>query len=328
MKKYPSIEQFRNVVRAVRLNHDYQGKDSEGNPIYNHISPYPILKFTGTVKLHGTNAAVVKYKDRIEYQSRENVLSLLKDNAGFCRNMMAKNLDFLFKDCYSKDKDLQFENHIAIFGEWCGGSIQKGVAINGLPNMFVIFGVKVDDVWQDVDYIFSDPVQNIYNIRDFKTFTIDIDFNEPEMIQNKLVELTIEVETECPVGKAFGISGIGEGIVWEHGGYQFKTKGEKHSASKVKTIATVDIEMIENIKEMVDYTVTENRLEQGIQKLKEANIEIDMKATGEFLRWVITDIIKEETDTIVKNNIDPKKLNSACSNKARLWYINYINTNY
>lgn len=61
MKKYPSIEQFRNVIKTVRFNHDFQGKDENGNPIYQHKENYPTLKFQGTVKLHGTNAAIVKY---------------------------------------------------------------------------------------------------------------------------------------------------------------------------------------------------------------------------------------------------------------------------
>lgn len=64
MLKYPSIDQFRNVVRIVKTNHDYQGKDEvTGEVIYSHDSPYPTMSFKGTVKLHGTNAGIVKYKD-------------------------------------------------------------------------------------------------------------------------------------------------------------------------------------------------------------------------------------------------------------------------
>ena len=73
MKKYPSIEQFRNVIRTVKERHDFNGKDEYGKAIYQHDSNYPTLKFIGTVKLHGTNSAVVKYSDgRIEYQSRKS----------------------------------------------------------------------------------------------------------------------------------------------------------------------------------------------------------------------------------------------------------------
>ena len=34
---------------------------------------------------------------------------------------------------------IKFNDYCAIYGEWCGGNIQKGVAINGLNKMFVIF---------------------------------------------------------------------------------------------------------------------------------------------------------------------------------------------
>ena len=71
-------------------------------------------------------------------------------------------------------------------------------------------------------------------------YTIDIDFNHPELSQNKIVEYTLEVEEECPVAKEFGFSGIGEGIVFSYSddehSYTFKSKGIKHQKSKVKTV--------------------------------------------------------------------------------------------
>ena len=99
MIKYPSIEQFRNIIRAVKSKHDFKGKDESDNPIYLHDSPYPILKFKGTVKLHGTNAAIVKHKVGIlTYQSRERELSLGSDNAGFMLAMSNVDTSNLFKD--------------------------------------------------------------------------------------------------------------------------------------------------------------------------------------------------------------------------------------
>jgi len=49
MIKFPSIEQFRSIVRDVK----YQGKDENGNPIMDKNAKMPTLTFTGTVKLHG-----------------------------------------------------------------------------------------------------------------------------------------------------------------------------------------------------------------------------------------------------------------------------------
>ena len=143
MIKYTDIGQFREVIRQVKHDTDYKGKNEDGSPIYLHNVPYPALKFRGTVKLHGTNSSIAKYKDRYEFQSRERILSLTSDNNGFMLAMKGKSFDKLFND-------INFDDHCVIYGEWCGGSIQKGVAINGLPKMFVIFAVKIDNIYQDM----------------------------------------------------------------------------------------------------------------------------------------------------------------------------------
>jgi len=307
MKKFPSIEQFRNVIKQVRLRHDFQGKEGD-EPVYSHLTPYPTLKFIGTVKLHGTNAAIVKYKDRIEFQSRERVLSLDQDNSGFMAAMQDKDLSFL--------DEFEFNDFVAVYGEWCGGNIQKGVAINGLEKMFVVFGVMLDDEWVDIK---SGP---FYKVSDFGTYEIDIDFEKPELSQNKLIEMTIGVEECCPVGKFFGKDGVGEGIVFTcatEPELKFKSKGEKHSSSKVKVLSPVNAELIESIGEFVEMAVTENRLEQGLSYFKENNIEPDAKNTGEFLRWIVTDVLKEEEITL-----DEKKVKAAIVQKARVWYLNHI----
>jgi len=209
MKTYPSIEQFRHIIKQVRNEHDYQGKDENGDAIYKNASPYPTLKFKGTVKLHGTNAGIVRYSDgRTEFQSRERVLSLLSDNANFYSTMASKNLDFLFSN-------FKFNDYCAVYGEWCGGNIQAGIALNQLPKMFVIFGIKVDDNWVELPDWLHDNDNKIYNILQFPTYEVDIDFNCPELIQNELIRMTNEVENECPVCKYFGVSGIGECIVFQ-----------------------------------------------------------------------------------------------------------------
>jgi hypothetical protein len=321
MKKYPSIGQFRNVIRNVKAIHDYQGKDEEGKAIYQHKVNYPTLKFQGTVKLHGTNASVVKYSDgRLEFQSRERVLSLEEDNAGFMATMMPKDLEFLFSGFESKE-------YVAVYGEWCGGNIQKSVALNGLNKMFVIFGIMVDDVWVDLPKHLYANENCIYNILQFSTYEVEIDFNAPELVQNRIIEMTIAVEECCPVGKFFGKDGVGEGIVFtciNDQDLKFKSKGEKHSVTKVKKLNPIDTEVMNSINEFVESAVTENRLEQGITFFNENNIEVDAKNTGQFLSWVVRDVLKEENDTIINNNLDEKKVKNAIVTKARVWFLNKI----
>lgn len=343
MIKFPSIEQFRSVIRHVQQQTRYAGKDENGDAIYDASKPLPTLKFQGTVKLHGTNAGIAYNfaSDTFTYQSRERVLSLTQDNAGFMLNMMAH--EAVIREIIEKMKP-DFEEDDAVtdlvlFGEWCGSGIQKGVAVSQLPKMFVVFAAKVitnndTNRWLVMDdYGIDYPEQRIFNIHNFPTWDIDIDFKFPEIAQNKMIEITEAVENECPVGKHFGVSGIGEGVVWtcvsaenSDSGTWFKVKGEKHSVSKVRTLNAVDVEAVENIRAFVAATVTEARLEQGLDNLvREQLLPFEMKSMGDFIRWVYNDVLKEEMDTIVASQIDVKKLGSAVANVARPWYIKKFN---
>ena len=68
---YPSIEQFRNVIKSVR---DYCRKNE---------TPLPELLFNGTVKLHGTNAGIVLQNGEYTYLSHKRVICVGDDNYGF-----------------------------------------------------------------------------------------------------------------------------------------------------------------------------------------------------------------------------------------------------
>lgn len=308
MKKYNSIDQFRHVIKEVRMRHDFKGVDEDGKAIYEHASPYPILTFKGTTKVHGTNGGIVLYKDgSIKIQSRNRELSLGSDNKGFYSFIKSKDITPLFEG-------LDFKEYIAIYGEWCGGNIQKGVAIQGLPAMFIIFDVVVDGVYLN-DYSSSLESEGVYNVKSFGEWEVDIDFNNPEKIQNVLIEHTLKVEEECPVGKYFGKSGIGEGIVFHLKGdrsVKFKSKGEKHSSSKVRVINAIDTEVLKKVEDFVTYACTVNRLTQGLEHVPSR----DIKYTGEFIKWVCKDVLKEEEDTLIASGLEWKKVAGLISKKA------------
>ena len=336
MIKFPSIEQFRTVVSNVNRHFNFVGLDENGEAIYDQTLPKPVITFKGTVKLHGTNAGVsFNNIGGLWAQSRENIITVEKDNAGFAF-FVASNKEIFeqmandIAHVYGLNLD---NNTVSIYGEWCGGNIQKGVGICNLPKSFFIFGVKITPhteteeelkanpaYWVDSDFLKNNDV-NIYNIEDFTTYSMDIDFNMPQLVQNELSELTIAVEEECPVAKAFGFSGIGEGIVWtaEFKGnvHRFKVKGEKHSSSKVKTLASVDVEKLEGIQKFVDYAVTESRFNQAIENVFPNQEPIDTKKLGDVIRWVVTDVLKEEMDTMIENKIEPKEVNKYISSKVR-----------
>ena len=323
MKKFTDIGQFRQVVREVRSHCDYIDRDENNDAIYRHTKPYPKLKFRGTVKSHGTNAGIVKYVDKYEFQSRENELTLKDDNSGFMREMSQKKYQKLFDG-------IEFNTSCAIFGEWCGMGIQKSVAISQLPNMFIIFAVKIDDVYQDMNNYRHLKIEDelIYNVLQFPTFEIEIDFNTPELIQNKLVELTNDVEKQCPIGNYFGVDGIGEGIVYEYVNgeerYIFKVKGELHAGkSKVKTLSTVDNVKMMKIKEIADKVTPTWRLAQMVEK--SCNLmnggELNRSKLGEYIRLVINDVIKEDLDIVTDAGLEMKDINKCISDIARHYFF-------
>jgi hypothetical protein len=302
---FTKIGQFRQVVLDVIHEAQYKGLDGDGNAIYDRIAELPIIRFKGTVKLHGTNAGVAQdVNGEVWYQSRKNIITPQRDNAGFAV-FAESNKDF-FVDMINNirvDENLTNET-VVVFGEWAGKGIQKGIAIAELEKMFVIFAVKVvvdnndegsnyylhEDKWKH----FNAPERRIYNINDFESYYVDIDFNNPDNARNTMIEIMESVEKECPVGRAFGLKPgenniTGEGNVWQgwynNKRYIFKVKGEKHSSSKVKKIAAVDIEKMNSINEFVEYTVTENRLNQAIEQVFTIESKTPtIKETGDFIR--------------------------------------------
>jgi hypothetical protein len=335
--KFPSIEQFRTIVKYVR-----------DTCKYNSI-PEPILKFRGTVKLHGTNSSVVQTAGALWAQSRERVITPESDNAGFAQFTITRS--DLWKEIDANIRTtagLTPEDVVTVYGEWCGGNIQAGVGINGLPKMFVMFGIRVGtgDTTRYLSKMVHDELfeamgdalkaNSIYSIYAFQTWEMDINFAHPELVQNAMIEITMAVEAECPVAKAFGIAnGVGEGVVWTcidtderfyNRGLLFKVKGEKHSASKVKVLAAVDVEKVNTINAFVDKVVTENRLVQMRDKLTEMEVDpLDIKNIGVFLKFLTSDVIKEELDTIDASGLVAKDVMGAVNRVGKNWFIEQLN---
>jgi hypothetical protein len=334
MKKhisYPKIAQFRNVVSNINREITFTGLDEDGNTIYDPSIKKPTLTFKGTVKLHGTNASVCfNSENGFWIQSRQNIITVENDNAGFAFFAESHKIELcsLLDELINKHQIDTKIYTVSIYGEWAGKGIQKGVGISQLDKAFYVFGVKVSKP-QDEEFnaywIDSSNVRNtecrIFNVEDYETYSVDVDFNMPQLAQNKFGEITEKVENECPISKSFGIdNGLGEGVVWsveyKDSVHRFKVKGEKHSVSKVKTLASVDIEKVNSIMEFVDYSVTENRFSQAMHEIFIYS-EIDIKKLGNVIRWVIKDITSEEMDTMIENELEPKDVNKYISTKVR-----------
>jgi len=338
--KMPSIEQFRNVVKNINQMSKFDGYDVNGEPIIDKTRKAPILIATGTVKLHGTNAAVCYNDiDGMWFQSKENIITPQVDNAGFAF-FGTQNEEYfieLIKRLPGVDAS---KNTITIYGEWAGKGIQKGVGISQIEKSFFIFGIKISPIENDdtaafwlKDYILPlTPTKRVYDIRDFKCFEIEIDFNNPLLSQNAMVDMVVEVENECPVAKVFNVTGIGEGIVFtvefNNTTLRWKMKGEKHAgASKVKVAKKVDDVKLQLVIDIIDKVTPEWRLEQMYQEtFNTLNGGVgDIKGMGDFLRRVVNDIMKEEGELLAENNLIPKDINSGVSKVAREWMINKLN---
>jgi len=332
-KSYHKIKQFRDVVRDLSYKADFKGLDENENPIYER-SERPTVNFKGTVKLHGTNAQVSFDGVRLLAGKRSSLLkeTELQSHFGFNQFVQITHKDFIYTLMSNLHNDYCKKNEqIIIYGEFAGGNIQKGVGISELPKGFYIFDCKVynegldKSKWIDISTLNINE-KDIFNIYDFPTYEINIDFNNPQEFQNKLVEITESVEKECPVAKQLGITeGIGEGVVWtgfyEDEKYIFKVKGEKHSTSKVKKLASVDPELLTSINEFVEYAATTNRIEQGI---KEVNAT-EKKDMPNLLRWIANDIITEEDDVLQANMLEWKQVAKEVAHKVRIFYFEKLN---
>ena len=364
---FPKIKQFKDVIISVRRRGTFSGLDGNGEPIYDNSIPLPTISFLGTTKMHGTNAAISRAPDgSIHVQSRNNIIDPENDNFGFARfinDVDSKILNKLFLEFVEpmihginpnnpNRLDVAYPaQRVTLFGEWIGQGV-GGAGVRQIQDRsFVIFGVYVGERGQEAEGEDPDgfwiPIHtvpsfkewefnehHIYLITDLSPiFNIDIDFNYPQLSQNKLIELTLEIERSCPVAKAMGVDGIGEGIVWrpitdgwEDSDYWFKVKGDQHSATKVKTLAQIDPTKVNNTKEFVEETVTENRLRQALDYLSEMGKPISRASTGDFVRWVINDISTEAANTMEANGLVTKDVASNVGNAARQWFFRYLDT--
>lgn len=313
MNKFPSINQFKHYVKGCKKAGRTQ------------------VLVTGTPKLHGTNSAIRFGPDgSVSYQSRNRVITPEDDNAGFA-NAMEPISDQLHTILPGHVYQLLTDGEpVTVFGEWCGGNIQKGVALSKLPKMFVTFAIQYGDgEGGELDFepeMYNDEL-GIYSIHHFPSWDVSVDVHNPGPAQETFVNITERVEQECPVGKAFGVSGTGEGVVWRDVyGHVFKVKGDKHSNSKVKKLKNPeDVEKDRKVQHFVEGVVTEPRLNQALEYLREMNKPLDQTSTGDFIRWVFDDIIKEESDTMDELGLTRKDIGSTVAGHARPWFFNVIN---
>lgn len=303
------------------------------------------IPLIGTVKLHGAHADIVVHADdSIQLQSR-NVLDLKleNDSYGYAAFMLPLRSEILgLRDrYYTKYMELnpghaiKPEHPLIIAGEWIGVAIQKGVAIASLSKRFVIISTSINDTWlPDASYgsIHNESV-GIYNISRAGFYYHALDLNDVQVSMDAMQIMTNEVEKACPFAKTFGISGVGEGIVWKAttptlSGPDFwiKTKGSLHRVTNSATLPkeTTSLEQKERAAVFARAIVTEMRLEQGWEYLAETGVEQSKKGAKAFLDWILQDCGTEEKREIEEMEIDLKLLRSGIVSIGREWYSRHL----
>ncbi len=348
MITYGSINQFRHVVTSITHQTRYQGVDAVGKQKYDHTIALPKLQVVASEKIHGTNGAVCySNPDGFWVQSRKNIITVEKDNAG-CAFMAYQNETEWMNIIHSlaEAHSINLDTHvISLYFEWCGGSIQKNSAMTGVDKSAILFQhFKVSPLVNDLD----DPNQEnaewyptnvgdslwegntharIYNIMNFDTWVFEIDFNNPKLSLNQFAEHVDKVvEPKSPVGVYFGENeNIGEGIVctidYLGSVHKFKVKGDKHSNSKVKKLTPVDEEKEQAKINFANDATPAWRLEQMFKEIFPNYEDADIKFTGDFLRAVVNDVMKEEGDLLAGLNLEPRDVNGKISAIARQWFI-------
>ena len=313
---WPDITSLFNVNKYLQDN-------NEARPIH----------YRSKIKLDGTNAAIQIFPDgTLICQSREEILSPEKDNAGFAR-WVEENKEYF--------QSIKVQEPIIIFGEWCGQGIQKRCSISKIDKkIFAVFVIQYDQEFDINPETIRDvlPEHKQVYVIDFHNEMI-LNYENRELLTHqaeKLAKLIEEIEQCDPwVQSVFGIEGLGEGLVFYpvneskivdskilidrsfYKDFVFKAKGAKHAVVKTKTPVQIDPEVAASIDEFVDLFVTENRLEQIAGKTG----DIDVKKTGQFLQAFNNDVIKESQAELEVSKLTWKDVSSAVSTKARNWYL-------
>ncbi len=296
--------------------------------------PFPCVRYRAKVKLHGKNAAVQINTDGLVTQSRTSILTINSDLNGFTKWVHSH------QSLFSK-----LPTGLVVFGEWAGPGVEKGMAVTQSPDkIFAVFGVQVgrdedarivyepDQIKELLAPVLECPGLHVLPWEDTAEIVIDYgDKQQMESMSHILNDLVDRVEKEDPwVKRTFGISGIGEGLVFypepdssslspaDLALLMFKAKGEKHRTAGTKVAVQIAPSVVKGAQEFVDLMVTDARLEQGVSQLFDG--QYDIRNTGTFIPWVVADVQKESTAELAASGLEWKQVVTAIQTRAREWY--------
>ena len=302
--------------------------------------------FTGTVKLHGSNAGIRFERDsqRGVPQSRRQVLA---DGLGLAGFGVFANLPAVQAEMGRLAEAVlwAFPKHDAVtfYGEWCGGNVQKGVALNQLPKQWVVYDytVTIGSQGEDTRHLpfgsrFSADLSAIglRSIVEAPKAHVDVDFTDAESLRQFkafVEDITFDWTAECPWGKINGVTGLGEGAVWtadgelyHHRDMRFKSKGEaftgrNHKVRIKKDEGPIAAHMIE-MTEFLQQVAHPRRLEQMVFEVTDGSPDdLEMRHIGAAIKWLLKDVRDEDAEAlaIIMHKVGEKTVTRQLSTYAR-----------
>ena len=343
MIRYIHVHQLHNVVRVVAERRE------RGHAITR-------VAYRGTVKLHGSNASVVCTPTGLQPQSRNRELSVGEDNLGFANFIAGERQTEVLRalECELRARiGLAEAKPLALFGEWVGPGVQKGAAVSSLPaKQWVLFAVATKDAEQTKPVVEGEDEDahrrwfdalpelgdrfaeaGIFSIVDGPRHELELDFDDRgalELAADRVERLTRAIDERCPWAARFGVEGPGEGLVWqplgEHFGddeLAFKSKGDKHQIAArtgPRKSANLEPEQLASVEEFVAHALSEARMAQGLEVLRERELPLEMRSLGDYLRWLAGDVQRECADELACAALDWKQIVKPLNERAKAYF--------
>ena len=257
-------------------------------------------------KIHGTSAHIDWKENKINYfsggEKYEKFLKLFNE-----KELIDKFTEF-FKDI-----------NVTLFGEAYGGKQQGMSKTYGKDLKFVVFDVKIGNIWLNVP--------NAENV----TKKMGLEFVSYNKVSTDLKSLDAQRDLPSVQAKRNGIleDKIREGIVLrplieltKNNGERVIVKYKRDEFLETKTKREVNpkqLKVLEDAKAIAEEWVTPNRLENIMSHLKEE--ELIIENTGKIIKLMKEDVFREAKGEIVES----KEVITFISKKTALLYKNKIN---
>lgn len=314
-----------NMNNTDHIGHQPWGKTANFSSIRKDALKRGITKIMvrPTVKLHGTNAAVrIEADGSVHFQSRNRDITPEDDNAGFAA--WASQQDWHASMYWEPGDPAK-----VYYGEWVGRGIMKGAACCQIPERVFVYFATLDTKYGEngiapyAVYPGVDIVDAAMKLEATQVLDLTDEIACQEFV-NRADTLTAKVEAECPWTKEhFGISGVGEGLVWNvwvegrtDRSLWFKTKGVKHREVKRTKKPGIDPEVFDSCRALALAYATDVRFE----KIADTFGAFEKKNIGGFIKAVISDVMSESVAEREAAGLPDKQVGKVLGAVAAEWY--------